>query len=223
MNVQLIDQHDRPSFRMYTSEPVWERFWTHARAFAAPIEDPPTRDFTLSPSSLAVVAQQLEADLASAKQGIQEVQAPGQTSHVEVLGDVLRLNLRVESHAYLQRLALLHHALSRIVADQAPIRVAFVPQLESSQYYLAALLQREPKGLRRDQVKSALMQEYERLIASDAATDELRVIWMRARDALHDDTVMNEILVGLTTWSLIRESPEDMRIVATPKLLLIAL
>lgn len=223
MNVQLIDQHDRPRFRMYTSEAVWERFWTHARAFAGPIDDPPTRDFALSLSSLSAVARQLEADLVLAKQGIQEAHGPGQLSQVEILGDVLCLNLRVESHTRLQRLALLHHALSRTVADQASIRVVFVPRLESSHYYLAALLKREPQGLRRDQVSSALTQEYERLIASNAATDELRVIWRRASDALHDAAIVNELLSDLMAWSLIRESPENMQIVATPKLLLIAL
>lgn len=222
MNVQLFDQHDHPRFRMYTSEHVWKRFWTHVQPLAVAVAgESPIPDFELAPSLLPDIVRLLEADLASAKQVVQASSLPGPFSQVEILGDVLQLNLRVESHARLQRLAVLHGVLSRLVAERVSVRVMFVPPLESSRYYLATVLQRQTGSVNRDQVRTALMEEYDRLITSNVATDELKTIWRRDRAALEDDVVMEELLDDLVRWGLLCKSPNEMQIAATPKLMMI--
>jgi hypothetical protein len=224
MNVQLFDQHGQPCFRMYTSEHVWKRFWTHVGTMIAPARDAPSvQDFELAAPLVPDILKMLEADLVSAKQEVQASSASGPLSHVEILGDVLALNLRVEAHAQLHRLMLLHRALSRVVANGVSLQVVFAPALESSHYYLAAVLKHETESVNREQARTALVREYDRLIALDDATDEQRARWRRARSVVEDDNVMDALIDDLARLGLVRRSQDGTQIAATPKLLMITL
>ena len=224
MNVQLFDQHGQPCFRMYTSEHVWKRFWTHVRPRIAPAGDAPSvQDFELAAPFVPDILRMLEADLVSAKQEVQASSASGPFSHVEILGDVLALNLRVEEHARLQRLMLLHRALSRVVANGVSLQVVFAPALESSHYYLASVLKREIESVNREQARTALLREYDRLLALDDVTDELKATWRQSRSVVEDDGVMDGLIDDLARLGLVRRSSDGTQIAATPKLLMIAL
>jgi hypothetical protein len=177
-------------------------------------------DFEMDQSDVRLLVERTEADLRVMLRELRSHPKPDvPRSHlvrVTILGEQVRLYPRLELHSELLALHRAFMELVRAEQEGGTITVYLVPPVSSAEYRLLHVLKRAPDGVRRPDLKDAIVAEYDRLLASEVS-EELRREFAAQRDSVTDATASEAVDV-LSRWNLLTEDEPHENVMATEKL-----
>lgn len=175
MEFQVLDASNRSRVRVYTDEPLWDVLRDLLVSIHAlqPGEDL-AKDLKLSPAHVASLIGLLALELLRLMESISQERGPRPHAvALEVLGERIMIDPRVPEHQKLQRVKNLHDAL-REAPLEGGVKIVAIPPIDSMSFYILQVVRRAGRAWYRDELMSALVEEYRRLRAATADREVIR-------------------------------------------------